>query len=73
MRAIQNGLSRAALLNRERELQPLLTQLEAKRDTSQVWLHVDMDAFYAACEERDNPELKMVPMASMEPFVPCGA
>lgn len=64
MKALQSQLSEAALLNRERELQPLLAQLEARRDLSQVWLHVDMDAFFAACEERDNPELKKIPVAS---------
>lgn len=64
MKAIQNDLNPAALLSREHEMQPLLEQLEVQRDLSQVWLHVDMDAFYAACEERDNPQLKSVPIAS---------
>ncbi|RKP27758.1 hypothetical protein SYNPS1DRAFT_6699, partial [Syncephalis pseudoplumigaleata] len=38
-------------------------QLEAERDLSQTIVHVDMDAFYAAVEELDNPELKTKPMA----------
>lgn len=68
MKAIENGLSPVTLLSREHELQPLLEQLEVQRDLSQVWLHVDMDAFYAACEERDNPQLKSVPIASTKPL-----
>lgn len=67
MKSIQSGLSVCSLKRREQELQPLLAQLEAQRDLSQVWLHVDMDAFYAACEERDNPKLKAIPIASAKP------
>jgi len=31
--------------------------LEASRDTQRVWLHIDMDAFFASCEELTNPAL----------------
>uniref|UniRef100_A0A3P8TVW7 DNA polymerase kappa n=1 Tax=Amphiprion percula TaxID=161767 RepID=A0A3P8TVW7_AMPPE len=37
--------------------------LEMSRDLSRVIVHVDMDAFYAAVEMRDCPELKDKPMA----------
>ncbi|KAM6930832.1 DNA polymerase kappa [Xenentodon cancila] len=37
--------------------------LEKSRDLSRVIVHVDMDAFYAAVEMRDCPELKDKPMA----------
>ncbi|XP_047946395.1 DNA polymerase kappa isoform X2 [Salvia hispanica] len=37
--------------------------LEATRDLSRIWLHVDMDAFYAAVETLSNPSLKGKPMA----------
>ena len=37
--------------------------LEASRDLSHIIVHIDMDAFYAAVEMRDNPKLKDVPMA----------
>ena len=37
--------------------------LERTRDLSCVVVHIDMDAFYAAVEMRDNPKLKNVPMA----------
>lgn len=40
-----------------------ILELEASRDLSRVWLHVDMDAFYAAVETLSNPTLKGKPMA----------
>nr|DBA23474.1 TPA: hypothetical protein GDO54_014387 [Pyxicephalus adspersus] len=41
----------------------LAMELERRRDLSRVIVHVDMDAFYASVETRDNPELKGKPMA----------
>jgi DNA polymerase kappa len=40
-----------------------LAELELSRDLSQHVIHVDCDAFFAAVEELDRPELKTVPMA----------
>ncbi|KAF2132045.1 DNA polymerase kappa [Dothidotthia symphoricarpi CBS 119687] len=40
-----------------------IAELELTRDLSQVVVHLDCDAFYAAVEELDRPELKHVPMA----------
>ncbi len=40
-----------------------ILELEATRDFSRTWLHVDMDAFYAAVETLSNPSLKGKPMA----------
>lgn len=37
--------------------------LEAKRNLSKTWIHVDMDAFFAAVHMLEQPELKDVPMA----------
>ncbi|KAH8698099.1 DNA-directed polymerase-like protein kappa [Phaeosphaeriaceae sp. PMI808] len=40
-----------------------IAELELGRDLSQAIVHIDCDAFYAAVEELDRPELKEVPMA----------
>jgi DNA polymerase kappa len=40
-----------------------VAELELQRDLSQTIVHIDCDAFYAAVEELDRPELKDVPMA----------
>ncbi|XP_019956493.1 DNA polymerase kappa [Paralichthys olivaceus] len=41
----------------------MASTLERSRDLSRAIVHVDMDAFYAAVEMRDCPELKDKPMA----------
>ncbi|KIW07253.1 uncharacterized protein PV09_02108 [Verruconis gallopava] len=63
------------ILDRKRQLEKLdlshdlrkadeyITQLELRRDLSQTIIHIDCDAFYAAVEELDRPELRDVPMA----------
>ncbi|XP_037385911.1 DNA polymerase kappa isoform X2 [Talpa occidentalis] len=38
-------------------------ELEQNRDLNNTIVHIDMDAFYAAVEMRDNPELKDKPIA----------
>ena len=40
-----------------------ISSLELSRDLSQTIVHIDCDAFYAAVEELDRPELKNVPFA----------
>ncbi|KAK9777392.1 putative DNA polymerase kappa [Seiridium cardinale] len=51
-------------LSRElRHADQLIAQLEASRDLTQWVVHVDCDAFYAAVEQLDRPELKDVPFA----------
>lgn len=41
----------------------LAESLEKERNLSHSIVHIDMDAFYAAVEMLDNPELKEKPMA----------
>jgi DNA polymerase kappa len=65
----------ARILARKRQLEKLdlasdlrraddyIAELELSRDLSQTVVHIDCDAFYAAVEELDRPELKTVPMA----------
>uniref|UniRef100_A0A7M5X7L2 DNA polymerase kappa n=2 Tax=Clytia hemisphaerica TaxID=252671 RepID=A0A7M5X7L2_9CNID len=45
------------------ESDKLLKELEDEFDFTRTICHVDMDAFYAAVEMRDDPKLKDVPMA----------
>ena len=41
----------------------LVDQWERQRDVSRTLVHIDMDAFYAAVEMRDDPMLMGKPMA----------
>lgn len=41
----------------------LVKELEESRDLSRTIVHIDMDAFYAAVEMRDDPSLRDKPMA----------
>lgn len=66
---IQRILARKAQLEKQdlgRDLKnadEYLAELELGRDLSQTIVHIDCDAFYAAVEELDRPELKHIPMA----------
>ena len=43
--------------------QLIVNEFEKTRDLSRTFVHIDMDAFYAAVEILDNPELRDKPMA----------
>ncbi|XP_030215461.1 DNA polymerase kappa isoform X1 [Gadus morhua] len=45
------------------QVEKMVNELDMSRDLSRLIVHVDMDAFYAAVEMRDCPELKDKPMA----------
>ncbi|XP_061354489.1 DNA polymerase kappa [Gastrolobium bilobum] len=56
-------LTQADLSHFQKVADRRILELEASRDLSRFWLHVDMDAFYAAVETLSNPTLKGKPMA----------
>ncbi|CAI4230380.1 unnamed protein product [Auanema sp. JU1783] len=47
----------------ENEMDQLIAKLEATRDLSRHCVHIDMDAYFAAVEMRDDPKLRSIPMA----------
>ena len=61
--ARKRQLERLDLASDLRKADDYISELELSRDLSQVVIHIDCDAFYAAVEELDRPELKDVPMA----------
>ncbi|KAI9925825.1 hypothetical protein MW887_005631 [Aspergillus wentii] len=56
-------LEKLDLSQDRRRADEFIAELELTRDLSQNVVHVDCDAFFAAVEELDRPELKTVPMA----------
>ncbi|KAK3420414.1 hypothetical protein EUGRSUZ_G01218 [Eucalyptus grandis] len=63
MRARSAKLTASELAHYQTVADKRMLELEATRDLSKVWLHVDMDAFYAAVETLSDPSLKGKPMA----------
>jgi DNA polymerase kappa len=61
--ARKEQLSTIDTSNDLRKADEYIAQLELSRDLSQTIIHVDCDAYYAAVEELDRPELKDVPFA----------
>ena len=61
--ARKRQLERVDLASDLRRADEYIAELELSRDLSQTVVHIDCDAFYAAVEELDRPELKHVPMA----------
>ena len=61
--ARKSQLERIDLASDLRRADEYIAELELTRDLSQTVVHIDCDAFYAAVEELDRPELKHVPMA----------
>lgn len=47
----------------QRKADEYLAELELSRDLTQLIVHVDCDAFYAAVEQLDRPELAQLPFA----------
>lgn len=63
MRSRCEKLTEAEISNYQKVADKRIAEHEAMRDLSRIWLHVDMDAFYAAVETLSNPSLKGKPMA----------
>ncbi|KAF2755508.1 DNA/RNA polymerase, partial [Pseudovirgaria hyperparasitica] len=61
--AKKRQLERLDLTSDLRRADDYITELELSRDLSQHIVHLDCDAFYAAVEELDRPDLKDVPFA----------
>lgn len=61
--AKQRQLERLDLKHDLRKADEYIAELELGRDLTQHIVHIDCDAFYAAVEELDHPELKDVPFA----------
>lgn len=57
------NLSPAEIRAEEAKMDSMAEKMEKRRDLSRVIVHVDMDAFYAAVEMRDNSSLRDKPMA----------
>ncbi|KAG0412382.1 hypothetical protein HPB47_010486 [Ixodes persulcatus] len=47
----------------EQKMDALVEKMERSRDLSRIVVHVDMDAYFAAVEMRDDPSLRDKPMA----------
>jgi DNA polymerase kappa len=56
-------LEKLDLAHDRRKADECIAELELSRDLSQTIVHIDCDAFYAAVEELDRPELKELPFA----------
>ncbi|NWR73776.1 POLK polymerase, partial [Centropus unirufus] len=63
MMQIKEKITTQQLLKAQQQVDKLVIELEQSRNLSNTIVHIDMDAFYAAVEMRDNPELKEKPIA----------
>ncbi|NXC41037.1 POLK polymerase, partial [Penelope pileata] len=63
MMQLKEKITQQQLLKAQLKVDKLVMELEKSRNLSCTIVHIDMDAFYAAVEMRDNPELKEKPIA----------
>ena len=59
MKQLTNSQKSSALVSVDKEIETL----ERSRVLNRIIVHIDMDAFFAAVEMRDDPSLREVPMA----------
>ncbi|XP_014107854.1 PREDICTED: DNA polymerase kappa isoform X2 [Pseudopodoces humilis] len=63
MMQLKEKITAQQLLKAQLQVDKLVIELEQSRNLNNTIVHIDMDAFYAAVEMRDNPELKDKPIA----------
>ncbi|NXL39244.1 POLK polymerase, partial [Glaucidium brasilianum] len=63
MMQLKEKITTQQLLKAQLQVDKLVIELEQSRNLSSTIVHIDMDAFYAAVEMRDRPELKEKPVA----------
>ncbi|XP_058720374.1 DNA polymerase kappa isoform X3 [Poecile atricapillus] len=63
MMQLKEKITAQQLLKAQLQVDKLVIELEQSRNLNSTIVHIDMDAFYAAVEMRDNPELKDKPIA----------
>ncbi|NXM99084.1 POLK polymerase, partial [Sylvia borin] len=63
MMQLKEKITAQQVLKAQLQVDKLVMELEQSRNLSSTIVHIDMDAFYAAVEMRDNPELKEKPIA----------
>ncbi|KRZ76264.1 Coronin-like protein cor-1 [Trichinella papuae] len=63
MQALVEKMGAMEIHNSELKMDKVVAMLESNRDFTHTIFHVDMDAFFAAVEMRDNRSLRNIPMA----------
>ncbi|XP_039219939.1 DNA polymerase kappa isoform X2 [Crotalus tigris] len=63
MLKLKSKITEQQILKAQLQMDKLAMELDQNRDLSCTIVHIDMDAFYAAVEMRDNPELRDKPIA----------
>uniref|UniRef100_A0A2H6N2B7 UmuC domain-containing protein n=1 Tax=Micrurus carvalhoi TaxID=3147026 RepID=A0A2H6N2B7_9SAUR len=63
MLKLKSKITDQQILKAQSQMDKLAIELDQNRDLSCTIVHIDMDAFYAAVEMRDSPELRDKPIA----------
>ncbi|KAH0628017.1 hypothetical protein JD844_008666 [Phrynosoma platyrhinos] len=63
MLELKNKITDQQIMKAQLQMDKFAMEMERNRDLSCTIVHIDMDAFYAAVEMRDNPELSDKPIA----------
>nr|XP_003216301.1 PREDICTED: DNA polymerase kappa isoform X2 [Anolis carolinensis] len=63
MLEVKKKITEQQIMKTQLQMDKIAMELERNRDLSCTIVHIDMDAFYAAVEMRDDPELRDKPIA----------